>query len=340
MSTPPTNASINPPIARIQNLKVHFPIRGSFLSFGHKHTLKAVDGVSLDLAKGEILGLVGESGCGKSSLGRAIMRLIKITDGSIEIAGTDFLALEGKALRQVRPNIQMIFQDPYASLNPRMTVYDILAEPLFTHTKLNSDAQMAKIKQTLDLVGLNAKTCKKYPHEFSGGQRQRIAIARALILDPKVIIADEPVSSLDVSVQAQILNLLKEIQTRLGLSMIFISHNLAVVKYISDRIAVMYLGKIVEIADREALYKNPLHPYTRALVSAVPIPDPKLERARKRIPVGGELPSPLNPPKGCAFHTRCPLAFDRCRTEPPQLIAHSKSLHRVACFAVEENRPS
>ncbi len=327
-------------IARIRNLKVHFPVRGGFLSFGHKHFLKAVDGVSLDLAKGEILGLVGESGCGKSSLGRAIMRLIKITDGSIEIAGTDFLSLEGKALRKARPNIQMIFQDPYASLNPRMTVFDILAEPLYTHTKLNSEEQTKKIKDTLELVGLRFKASKKYPHEFSGGQRQRIAIARALILNPKVIIADEPVSSLDVSVQAQILNLLKEIQGRLGLSMVFISHNLAVVKYISDRIAVMYLGKIVEVAEREELYRNPLHPYTRALVSAVPIPDPKLERARKRIPVGGELPSPLNPPKGCAFHTRCPLAFDRCRAEQPQLKVQPAGQHYVSCFAVDEGRTS
>jgi oligopeptide transport system ATP-binding protein len=326
--------------ASIENLKVHFPVRGGFLHFGEQPTLKAVDGVSLQLAKGEILGLVGESGCGKSSLGRAVMRLIRVTDGKIDINGVDFLSLSGRELRRARTNIQMIFQDPYASLDPRMTVFDIVAEPVRAHLSLNSKELNDRVKNYLELVGLRFKSAKKYPHEFSGGQRQRIAIARALILEPKVVIADEPVSSLDVSVQAQILNLLKDIQRRLGLSMIFISHNLAVVKYISDRIAVMYLGKIVEIADREDLYKTPLHPYTRGLISAVPIPDPKLERSRVHIQVKGELPSPINPPKGCAFHTRCPLAFDRCRAEQPsfkQPPGYQK--HWVSCFAVDENPP-
>lgn len=322
--------------ASIENLKVHFPVRGGFLSFGERPTLKAVDGVSLQLAKGEILGLVGESGCGKSSLGRAVMRLIRVTDGKIDIDGVNFLSLSGKTLRKARTNIQMVFQDPYASLDPRMTVFDILAEPVRAHLSLNATELNDRVKNYLELVGLRFKSAKKYPHEFSGGQRQRIAIARALILEPKVVIADEPVSSLDVSVQAQILNLLKDIQRRLGLSMIFISHNLAVVKYISDRIAVMYLGKIVELAQRDDLYKNPLHPYTRGLISAVPIPDPRLERNRSHIPVKGELPSPINPPKGCAFHTRCPLAFERCLVEQPTLKSSNVAPnHRVSCFAVD-----
>jgi oligopeptide transport system ATP-binding protein len=333
MTTPNTSV-----VANIEKLKVHFPVRGGFLSFGEKQTLKAVDGVDLVLKQGEILGLVGESGCGKSSLGRAVMRLIRATSGKIEINGVDFLALEGKNLRRARTNIQMIFQDPYASLDPRMTVFDILAEPARAHMKLSSAELNERIKKYMEMVGLRFQAAKKYPHEFSGGQRQRIAIARALILEPKVIIADEPVSSLDVSVQAQILNLLKDIQRRLGLSMIFISHNLAVVKYISDRIAVMYLGKIVEVAEREELYRQPLHPYTRALISAVPIPDPKLERERVRLQVGGELPSPINPPKGCSFHTRCPLVFGRCSQEQPQLKVHDSPTHRVSCFAVEEGR--
>jgi len=320
-------------IARINDLKVHFNVRQGMLNFKPKKTLKAVDGVSLELRKGEILGLVGESGCGKSSLGRAIIRLIDPTSGSVEIEGVNFLDLEGKALRSARTQIQMIFQDPYASLDPRMTVFDILAEPLRAHRKLSNQELSAKVQKSLDLVGLNLKSARKYPHEFSGGQRQRVAIARALILDPKVIIADEPVSSLDVSVQAQILNLLKDIQKQLGLSMIFISHNLAVVKYISDRIAVMYLGKIVETATREELYSSPKHPYTQALISAVPIPDPKLERARQRVKLTGELPSPLNPPKGCAFHTRCPIATAQCRVETPVLEQVGASpTWRVSCW--------
>lgn len=330
---------MNEIVAKIENLKVHYPIRKGFLNFGEKKTLKAVDGVSFSLKKGEILGLVGESGCGKSSLGKAIIRLIKVTDGHIEIGGQDFLALKGGALRRARPQIQMIFQDPYASLDPRMTVLDIVAEPLKTHTNLSAAEITKKITATLDLVGLSAKVSKRYPHEFSGGQRQRVAIARALILDPKVIVADEPVSSLDVSVQAQILNLLKDIQSQLGLSMIFISHNLAVVKYISDRIAVMYLGKIVEVAKKEDLYRAPLHPYTKALISAVPVPDPKLERARSRIELRGELPSPIDPPKGCTFHTRCPLAVDRCKIDVPTLApkkdAQAQDSRLVSCFLVD-----
>ncbi len=324
-------------IALIENLKVHFNVRQAMLDFQPKKILKAVDGVSLELRKGEILGLVGESGCGKSSLGRAIIRLIHPTSGTVDIQGVDFLSLEGKSLRQARTQIQMIFQDPYASLDPRMTVFDILAEPLRAHRKLSAQELSARVAKYLEMVGLSTKSVRKYPHEFSGGQRQRIAIARALILEPKVVIADEPVSSLDVSVQAQILNLLKDIQKQLGLSMIFISHNLAVVKYIADRIAVMYLGKIVETATKDELYASPRHPYTQALISAVPIPDPKLERARTRIHLQGELPSPLNPPKGCAFNTRCPLATDQCRIETPQLESVGKSPSwKVSCFEAEK----
>lgn len=306
-------------VAKISDLKVHYPIRSGFFSFGAKQTLKAVDGISLEVRKGEILGLVGESGCGKSSLGRAIIRLIDATSGKIDLHGKDFLALKGEALRKTRPDIQMIFQDPYASLDPRMTVYDLLAEPVNAHMKLSKNDLEERIQKYMELVGLPLRALKKYPHEFSGGQRQRICIARALILEPKIIVADEPVSALDVSVQAQILNLLKDIQQKLNLSMIFISHNLAVVKYISDRIAVMYLGKIVEIGSREDIFSAPQHPYTKALISAVPIPDPKSERNRVRVPLIGEIPSPINPPSGCTFHTRCPIATEQCKREIPRL---------------------
>lgn len=322
-------------VARIENLAVHYRLKRQMFGLRPAVTVKAVQGVSLELKRGEILGLVGESGCGKSSLGKAIIRLIEPTHGEIEIDGLDFRGLRGRNLRQHRSVVQMVFQDPYASLDPRMTVFDILAEPLRAHGTYTRQALNDKIIKTLSLVGLPARNAHRYPHEFSGGQRQRVAIARALILDPKVVIADEPVSSLDVSVQAQILNLLREIQRELKLSMIFISHNLAVVKYLADRIAVMYLGKIVEIAGRDELFANPQHPYTRALLSAVPIPDPRKERARNHIPLKGEVPSPTKPPPGCAFHTRCPLAFDRCRTEVPVLESHGGSERRVSCFAVK-----
>jgi oligopeptide transport system ATP-binding protein len=326
-------------VLKIKDLKVHYPLRKGFFELGKSRTLKAVDGISFELMPGEILGLVGESGCGKSSLGRALMRLHEPTEGSIEILGTDFRELQGKKLREFRRNIQMVFQDPYASLNPRMTVFEALSEPLRAHFQISTQELTNKISETIDKVGLSANSINKYPHEFSGGQRQRIAIARALILDPKILIADEPVSSLDVSVQAQVLNLLKEIQKTTGLSMLFISHNLSVVKYISNRIAVMYLGKIVETANREELFKKPLHPYTQALISAVPIPDPKVERERKRMALIGELPSAENPPRGCAFNTRCPWAVPKCLKEQPNLIeirASASPAHEVACFEVIE----
>ncbi len=308
-----------------KDLTVHYPLRS-------KGLLRAVDGISLNLYPGEVLGLVGESGCGKSSLGRALMRLHEPTSGTLSVLGSDFLSLKGSKLREFRRNIQMVFQDPYASLNPRMTVSDALSEPLRAHFSLTPQEISKKVGRALEQVGLTEQAKHKYPHEFSGGQRQRIAIARALVLDPKVLIADEPVSSLDVSVQAQVLNLLKEIQKNTGLSMLFISHNLSVIKYISDRIAVMYLGKIVETAAREDLFKKPLHPYTQALISAVPIPDPKLERERKRIPLTGELPSAENPPLGCAFHTRCPWVVPRCLEERPNLQAVASGKQEVACF--------
>lgn len=323
------------PILQVQGLKVHYPVRSGFMNLGPKTFLKAVDGVSFDLYPGEVLGLVGESGCGKSSLGKALLRLQEPSEGTVELNGQDFISLQGESLRTVRPQIQMIFQDPYASLDPRMTVEATLREPLEAHGLWRGTESSNYLHQILDRVGISSKALSKYPHEFSGGQRQRIAIARALVLKPKIIIADEPVSSLDVSVQAQVLNLLKEIQKELNLSMVFISHNLAVVKYIADRIAVMYLGKIVEMAPKSELYSRPQHPYTQALLSAVPIPDPKIEKTRRRIELKGELPSPINPPKGCAFHTRCPIAVESCKVRPPDLADYQSTSWQVSCFEVK-----
>lgn len=321
-------------LLKVIELKVHYSVRTNYFNFGQKKFLKAVDGVSFELQSGEVLGLVGESGCGKSSLGKALLRLQEPTSGSIELLGQNFLKLSGETLRKARPQIQMIFQDPYASLDPRMTIQATLREPLEAHGLWTGKESLKIIHDVLDWVAIPTTALQKYPHEFSGGQRQRIAIARALVLKPKIIVADEPVSSLDVSVQAQVLNLLKEIQKDLKLSMIFISHNLAVVKYIADKIAVMYLGKIVETGETSDLYQNPQHPYTRALISAVPIPDPKIEKTRKRIDLKGELPSPISPPSGCTFHTRCPIATESCRRETPQLKEHGKATWKVSCFEV------
>ena len=321
--------------AKIQDLKVHFKVNRGTSFFGPGQTLRAVDGVSLELNQGEILGLVGESGCGKSTLGRAILRLIPATSGSVEIGGKDFLSLNKKDLRAARPLAQMVFQDPYASLDPRMTVEEILAEPVLTHQKISAIDLRKKIEATLQSVGLATKVLSRYPHEFSGGQRQRIAIARALILDPKVLIADEPTSSLDVSVQAQILNLLKQIQKERNLSLIFISHNLAVVRYLCDRVAVMYLGKIVETATVSELFSSPKHPYTKALLAAVPIPDPARYKLGSARAERGELPSPLNPPPGCPFHPRCSLATSECKELVPTLQNKGGSAtHQVSCFAI------
>lgn len=325
----------SPVVARVDKLSVHYHVRGSWGGLVRREPLRAVSDVSLDLRQGEILGLVGESGCGKSSLGKAIIRLIEPTEGGLEIAGKDFRSLRANALREHRRTIQMVFQDPYASLDPRMTIGNTLAEPLRAHGTYSASQLKEKISKALGLVGLSESVAQRYPHEFSGGQRQRIAIARALILDPKVLIADEPVSSLDVSVQAQILDLLRSIQKQLDLSMVFVSHNLAVVRALADRVAVMYLGKIVEKGSREELFLSPKHPYTQALLAAVPIPDPRIERKRVYVALKGDIPSAANPPTGCAFHTRCPLAFDRCRKETPRLDP-TQGTQSVACFAVNK----
>ena len=315
-------------LLKVRNLKKYFPVRGGLFSkiVGY---VKAVDGVSFDIKKGETLGLVGESGCGKTTAGRTILRLLEPTAGEVEIDGKDIYRLKKDELRKARREIQIIFQDPFGSLNPRMTVGDIVGESLFIHnlTK-NKKSGEKSIKELLVTVGLNASHMRRYPHEFSGGQRQRIGIARALALHPKLIICDEPVSALDVSIQAQVINLLEELQNKFQLTYLFIAHDLSVIKHISDRIAVMYLGKIVELASAEDLYSNPLHPYTKALLSAVPIPDPTLKR--QRIVLEGDVPSPFNPPKGCRFHPRCRYAKEICKEIEVELIDVGNE-HYVAC---------
>ncbi|WP_024301077.1 murein tripeptide/oligopeptide ABC transporter ATP binding protein OppF [Pseudogulbenkiania sp. MAI-1] len=310
------------PILSVRDLKVHFQVSAGDKAWPWppKRVLKAVDGVSFDLYAGETLGVVGESGCGKSTLSRAILNLIPATGGEIVWMGKDLRKGSERDWHAVRRDIQMIFQDPLASLNPRMTVAQIIGEPLRVHRpELSGEEVMKRVKAMMAKVGLREQMINRYPHEFSGGQCQRIGIARALILEPKLIICDEPVSALDVSIQAQIINLLKELQHEMGLALIFIAHDLAVVKHISDRILVMYLGREMEMADKHALYAKPSHPYTRALLSAIPIPDPALERAKQIQLLGGDLPSPLNPPSGCVFRTRCPLAQARCASEVPTL---------------------
>ena len=306
------------PLVQVRDLKMYFPIHTGLLR-RHTGDVKAVDGVSFDIVEGETLGLVGESGCGKSTVGRALLRLYELTSGSVVIGGTDIATLDTEALRRARPQMQMVFQDPQASLNPRMSLADIIGEPLNEHTDWDSAKKLARIYELMDAVGLNRRFANRYPHEFSGGQRQRIGIARALALKPRFIVCDEPIAALDVSIQAQVVNLLEDLQEQFGLTYLFISHDLSMVRHIADRVAVMYLGRIAELSPRDALYARPLHPYAEALLSAVPEPDPSLARKRERIILQGDVPSPANPPKGCNFSTRCPRVFDLCRQVKPEL---------------------
>jgi oligopeptide transport system ATP-binding protein len=317
----------------VRNLKKYFPITSGLLIQRQIGAVKAVDGLDFDVYKGETLGLVGESGCGKSTTGRTVLQLYRPTEGSVEFEGVDLVKMKGEALRRMRRRMQMIFQDPYASLNPRMSVGRIVAEPLQVHNVGNGKEQQEKVQALLQRVGLNPYFVNRYPHEFSGGQRQRIGIARALALNPSLIVADEPISALDVSIQAQVVNLLQDLQHEFGLTYLFIAHDLSMVRHICDRVAVMYLGKIVELAPADELYTNPLHPYTQALLSAVPVPDPDVEKKRQRIILKGDVPSPANPPVGCNFNTRCPVALEVCFREEP-VLREVMPGRRVACHRV------
>jgi oligopeptide transport system ATP-binding protein len=326
-----------PPLVEARNLKKHFPVTRGIVIERQVGAVRAVDGVSFSIARGETLGLVGESGCGKTTVGRILLGLYPCTEGSITIDGHNVRLAKGRELLTVRRKAQMIFQDPYASLNPRWTVNSIVSEPLRVHDLINSEKDRSdRVKELLELVGMNARHVNRFPHEFSGGQRQRIGIARALASDPLFIVCDEPISALDVSIQAQVVNLLEDLQDRLGLTYLFIAHDLSMVRHICDRVAVMYLGVIVELAEREELYENPLHPYTQALLSAVPIPDPKKDRARQRTILAGDVPSPLNPPSGCRFHPRCPISMEVCTHIIPEWREINPG-HWVACHAVETN---
>ena len=319
------------PILKVDDLKVHFRLPRRHLLARHRDTVKAVDGLSFTLSPGETLGIVGESGCGKSTLGRAVLRLIPATGGKVLWLGEELTALSTEQVRPHRREMQIIFQDPLASLNPRMTVGQIIAEPLRTfEPHLPADDVRGRVRELMATVGLMPEMINRYPHEFSGGQCQRIGIARAMILQPKLIVCDEPVSALDVSIQSQILNLLIDLQRRFGLSLIFISHDLSVVRHISHRIMVLYMGRLMEMADKEDLYERPRHPYTQALISAVPLPDPDAERSKRRILLEGDIPSPVDPPSGCVFRTRCPKAADRCAAEMPATETVTAG-HRVAC---------
>ena len=321
------------PILKVKGLKVHFPVSGGFLA--KKQVVKAVDGVDFEIAPGETFGLVGESGCGKSTTGRALVKIYDPTEGQVIFEGEDITKTKGAKLKEFRRDMQMIFQDPYASLNPRMTVGEIIREPMDIHGVYDTKEEREKrVRELLEIVGLKPDHIRRYPHEFSGGQRQRIGIARTLALNPKFIVCDEPISALDVSIQAQVINLLEKIQNEMGIAYLFIAHDLSMVKHISDRIGVMYLGNMVEIGDADDIYHEPLHPYTQALLSSVPIPDPKVARNKKRIVLEGELPSPINPPSGCVFRTRCPKATERCAQEKPALKTVGN--RQVACFLYEK----
>ncbi len=318
-------------LLRIEHLKMYFPITQGIVIQRHVGDIKAVDDITFEIYQGETLGLVGESGCGKSTTGRCILQLYRPTDGKVNFEDQDLVQMKGEALRRMRRRMQMIFQDPYASLNPRMTVGQIVGEPLEVHNILKGKAQKERVQELLRIVGLNPYFINRYPHEFSGGQRQRVGIARALAVQPSFIVADEPISALDVSIQAQIINLLEDLQDQFGLTYLFIAHDLSVVRHISSRIAVMYLGKIVELTDRETLYENPLHPYTQALLSAVPIPDPAVEEQRRRVILKGDVPSPANPPKGCNFNTRCPVSMEICFLKEPEFKDVGNG-HYCACY--------
>jgi oligopeptide transport system ATP-binding protein len=323
----------NQVLLKVVELKKHFPIMRGLIR-RQVGAVKAVDGVTFEVYKGETLGLVGESGCGKSTTGRVILQLYPVTSGQIYFGKDELTSLNGEQLRRLRPKMQMIFQDPHASLNPRMTVGSIVSEPLNEHSVVRGKAMKDRVTELLELVGLNPDYANRYPHEFSGGQRQRIGIARALALNPEFIVCDEPIAALDVSIQAQVVNLLEDLQSELGLTYLFISHDLSMIRHIAKRVAVMYLGKIMELADSEAMYEEPLHPYTQALLSAVPTPNPEMEEKRERIILSGDVPSPANPPPGCVFHTRCPIAADICRESVPEW-REVRSHHWAACHLVE-----
>lgn len=329
-----TNATENSLIS-IRNLKVHYKIGGGLLT--PAKFVKAVDGVDLEIAAGETLGLVGESGCGKSTLGKAVLRLTEPTGGQVFYNGKDLARLSSSEMRMERKNLQMIFQDPYASLNPRMTVGQIIGEPMHTFGLANGNVEQ-KTQELMETVGLSRRFSKRYPHEFSGGQRQRIGIARALSVEPKFIVADEPISALDVSIQAQIMNLLERLQKERDLTYLFISHDLRAVRHLADRVAVMYLGKIVEIGNAQTVYAEPLMPYTKALISAVPVPDPKIEATRQRIVLKGDVPSPITPPAGCRFHTRCAYVIEACKQHQPALV-EIKPNHFAACLRISPEQP-
>lgn len=324
---------INQTLLEVRDLKMYFPIARGIIIRRHVGDTKAVDGISFNIRRGETLGLVGESGCGKSSTGRAILQLYRPTGGDVLFEGKSLVKMRGEELRRMRRRMQMVFQDPYASLNPRMTVGSIVGEPLEVHNLLTPKQRRARVQELLEIVGLNPYFVNRYPHEFSGGQRQRIGVARALAVQPAFIVCDEPISALDVSIQAQIINLLEDLQEQFGLTYLFIAHDLSVVRHISDRVAVMYLGKIVELTDRTTLYNSPCHPYTQALLSAVPIPDPLVEEQRQRIILEGDVPSPSNPPSGCNFRTRCPYVMPICSEIDPEWREIEPG-HWVACHKV------